>query len=66
MADPIDIVRRETHTIHPGLGRSERVVAVFYRLGALPERVIYIPEDEWTEDEEKERVKQAVYGPGGI
>lgn len=62
MADPINILRRETHTIYPAPGKKERVVAIFYRVGSLPERVLYIPENEYDKKTEKERVKEAVFG----
>ncbi len=62
MANPVDIIRRSTVVLHPAPGVEKKVVAVFYRIGPYPERVLYIPESEYNEDVEKERVKEAAFG----
>lgn len=56
-----DIVRRSTVVLHPAPGVERKVVAVFYRVGPYPERVVYIPLEVYTLEVEKELIKEAAF-----
>jgi len=56
------ILRSETLTIHPAPGVAKKIVAVTYRLGMWPERTLYIPAEQYNDDEAERIVKEAAFG----
>ena len=56
-----DIIRRSTIVLHPAPGVERKVVAIFYRVGPYPERVVYIPLEVYTLEVEKERIKEVAF-----
>jgi len=56
----VTIIGRETVTVSPRLGEFVRMVRIDYQALDLPPATIWIPETEYSEEEENKRIREDI------